>query len=130
MTRAAPWLALLVAGCIVDSAPDDDADGADGGGGTEPAAVYGEPCEIPSTPEIDEACRPPDDLTASCVLEGDASCPGEACLLWEGGDPYCSERCSAERTCPSGARCLELLGDEPCAPGVAERLLCVCVRVE
>ncbi len=128
MIRAASLAVLLLAGCIVDPAPEDDDEG-DGGNGSSSEPLYGKSCEIPSTPEIDEACRPPGDLTASCVLEGDEHCPGEACLLWKGGAPYCSERCSAERTCPAGAHCLELLGDEPCAPGVAERLLCVCVRM-
>ncbi len=119
------WLPILgatLAGCIVAPAADDE--GADGAAAPP---TYGASCELPDTPDVQAACNP-EDLTASCVVEGHDGCPTAVCLMWLGGAPYCSERCSAEAACPAGAECRELLGGDRCGPGVAERLLCLCVR--
>jgi hypothetical protein len=109
---------------------------------------FGQPCDLPQTPQIRAACEeaPAEDgeqndndivteSKPSCALKNFAGCETRICLVYRGSSPFCSTECRNDGDCEGGAVCRPILGDadaaggDPCAPdGSGFTPECYCVR--
>lgn len=118
-------------------------------GGTGCDTGFGQPCELPSSPEIRTACEEGEpsvdagmgnnevvtESKPSCALKEYAGCETRICLVYRGSSPFCSVKCDNDADCEGGAVCRPLLGDadeaggDPCAPDDSGfNPECYCVR--
>jgi hypothetical protein len=88
---------------------------------------FGTPCDFPVSAEIAQYCGTETDpvgnvSTATCVDTLSPDCSSRLCVRFQGSDAFCSERCSSNGDCPSGASCERPAGHETgvCVP---QRLL-------
>ncbi|MCA9525700.1 MAG: hypothetical protein KC549_05305 [Myxococcales bacterium] len=92
------------------------------GGTTGCDTGFGQPCDLPKTPQIRQACQETNDQAdagdgiqtaskPSCALKNYAGCETRICLVYRGSSPFCSERCSGDSDCEGNAVCRPLLGD-------------------
>lgn len=110
---------------------------------------FGQPCELPSTPEIRTACEEGEptadagmgnnevvtESKPSCALKDFAGCETRICLVYRGSSAFCSTKCDTDADCEDGVVCRPLLGDadqaggDPCAPdGSGFNPECYCIR--
>lgn len=117
-------------------------------GGAACDTGFGQPCELPRTPQIRAACEESAAADAgagenevvteskpSCALKNFAGCETRICLVYRGSDPFCSTECTTDSDCEGGAVCRPILGDSdsaegnPCTPdGSGFTPECYCVR--
>lgn len=103
---------------------------------------FGQPCRLPETPSIRQACEPSgndneDDpiqreSKASCAIRNFAGCETRTCLVYRDSNPFCSEPCTSDGDCESDL-CAPLVGDRPATEAdlqaECERTLnCFCIR--
>lgn len=55
-------------------------------------------------------------------------CDALTCVSWQGSDPFCSRRCSADRPCPEGFDCQPVLQSSPGAEAQIQPGDTFCVR--
>lgn len=117
-------------------------------GGAACDTGFGQPCDLPKTPQIRAACQESvvaadagtgNDIVSSskpsCALKNFAGCETRICLVYRGSDPFCSTECAGDSDCEGGAVCRPILGDadgaggDPCQPdGSGFTPECYCVR--
>ena len=78
-----------------------------------PEGAFGQPCELPESPQIQAACGGPE---ASCALKAFAGCDDRVCLVYQGSPPFCSVDCDSDMDCDADARCMDLFPEAPCGP--------------
>lgn len=99
-------------------------------GGTACDTGFGQPCDLPESPQIRAACEESpagDDAGAgndivteskpSCAIKPFAGCETRICLVYRGSDPFCSVECKEDADCEGGAVCRPILGDSDGAAG-------------
>lgn len=105
---------------------------------------FGQPCDLPKTPQIRQACE--ENTTGadagdgivteskpSCALKNYAGCETRVCLVYRGSSPFCSQACKTDDDC-EGAVCRPILGDSDIDPTACQATgdgfapECYCVR--
>ena len=70
---------------------------------------FGTPCDFPQSPEVQEICSNGGDQdnesNATCIDTYNADCSSRICVSYQGGDAFCSERCSTDGDCPPESIC-------------------------
>ncbi len=106
---------------------------------------FGQPCELPKTPQIRQACEEGSDgadagegviteSKPSCALKNYAGCETWVCLVYRGSSPFCSEACQTDDDCEGSAICRPILGDSDLDPTACQASgdgfspECYCVR--
>ena len=76
---------------------------------------FGTPCNFPDAPEIQQFCATTTDergneSTSTCLDPINPDCSTRLCVVFQGSDAFCSQRCSSDGGCPGGSRCEFPLG--------------------
>lgn len=84
---------------------------------------FGQPCEMPASPEISSACTPPpatdtgdnegaeQTYKVTCAVDNFPTCSTMSCLIYRGSSPYCSQRCTTNADCFGSGVCCPLFGE-------------------
>lgn len=84
---------------------------------------FGQPCEMPASPEVSSACTPPpmnnngdeqgteQTYKVTCAVDNYPTCSTQSCLIYRGSSPYCSQRCTNNSDCFGNGVCCPLFGE-------------------
>jgi len=84
---------------------------------------FGQPCELPASPEVSSACQPPpmanvvdeqgteQTYKVTCAVDNFPTCSTMSCLVYRGSSPYCSQRCTNNSDCFGSGVCCPLFGE-------------------